>query len=405
MPPSSARAAVLPRVCVVGSGTRFISGISYYTYFLAEALSERYEMSVVLMRNLVPRRLYPGRSRVGAPITDLHASQVCPTFDGIDWHLVPSLARAGTFLRSQRPDVVVFQWWTGAVLPSFLYLQWLAHRIGANVILEFHEDQDTGESALPLVERIVRPCLRHLIGKSDHFVVHSEWDKVRLCAKFGLAATAVSVVPHGPYAMGNLSGDLEPGDATPRVEVFEDVITVLFFGTIRPYKGLEDLIDAFDLLPRDDGKKWKLLVVGETWEGWELPAQKIAASPFCRDIEFVNRYIADKEISGYFDRADIVALPYHRSSASGPLHVSMQRGLPVVVTDVGGLTEAAEGYAGTVFAPPRDPVALAGSIMAAVDLCDVQHVDPQTWDRTRHLFGIAIDGLIASGGATGKRRR
>src|SRR5215469_1721108 len=53
------------KVCVVGSGTRFVSGISYYTYFLAYALKQRYDVVSILMRNLIPRRCYPGRQRVG----------------------------------------------------------------------------------------------------------------------------------------------------------------------------------------------------------------------------------------------------------------------------------------------------------------------------------------------------
>src|SRR3974377_2057895 len=88
--------------------------------------------------------------------------------------------------------------------------------------------------------------------------------------------------------------------------------------------------------------------VGEAWEGWDLPERKIRSSPFAADIEFINRYVVDAEIAGLYSRADVVALPYHRSSASGPLPLTMQRGLPVVITDVGGLTEASRDYSGTV---------------------------------------------------------
>ena len=383
------------RVCIVGSGMKFVSGISYYTYYLANALTEKYQTSVVLMRNLVPRRFYPGRSRVGARITSLRTSDVCPTFDGVDWFAIPSLARAGRFVRRQKPDVIIFQWWTVAVLPSFLYLLFSARRGGAKVILELHEDQDAGEAELPLMERLLSPGLRHLIRRADHYVVHSEWDKARIGEKFSLPSDAMSVIPHGPFEMGSVdesdantsesAGDTDSGD----------VITVLFFGTIRPYKGLEDLIDAFELLPRDGATKWRLLVVGETWEGWDLPTQKIALSPVAQDIEFINRYVTDAEIPGLFSRSDIVALPYHRSSASGPLHLTMQSGLPVVVTDVGGLSEAARDYSGTVFVRPRDPVTLAKGIEASAGLRGVRHQDFHSWERTLELFSTAIDKLCS----------
>ncbi len=268
------------RVCIVGSGTQFVSGVSYYTYFLVDTFAKRYETSVVLMRNLVPRRFYPGRDRVGTPITDLHASKICPAFDGVDWFAIPSLPRAGRFLRQQKPEVIVFQWWTGAVLPAFLYLLAVARRGGAKVILEFHEDQDTGEASLPLVERIVRPGLRRLILGADHFVVHSEWDRNRLCEKFCLEPSAVSVIPVGPFEVGGEHESPARAETGAPSQGSDETITVMFFGTIRPYKGVEDLIDAFELLPRRGRVRWRLLVVGETWEGWDLPERKIRSSPF-----------------------------------------------------------------------------------------------------------------------------
>jgi glycosyltransferase involved in cell wall biosynthesis len=385
------------RICVVGSGTRFISGISYYTYYLADALQQTFSVSVVLMRRLLPRHFYPGKKRVGAHITDIETSSIAPTFDGVDWFAVPSLFRAGRFLRQQKPDVVVFQWWTGTVLHSFLYLLRVARRAGASVVVEFHEDQDSGETGVPLVERIVRPGLRYLIRSTDHYVVHSEWDKDRLGAKFSLDPARVTVIPHGPYP---IYGNSQPpaNRKTPAATVVEDPdggeeVTILFFGTIRPYKGAEDLVEAFNLLPRDGSIRWRLLAVGETWEGWELPAEKIRTSAFAEDIEFVNRYVTDSELPALFNRADIVALPYHRASASGPLHMTMHHGLPVVVTNVGGLSEAAADYSGTVFVPPGNPVALAEGIVSALDLRAQDHADIHTWDVSRVRYVSLVEGI------------
>ena len=379
-----------PAVCVVGSGTEFLSGISYYTYHLASCLSETRPTSAVLMRRLVPRALYPGASRVGAPITELATADVVPTFDGVDWYSPRSVVRAGRFLGRRRPDVVTFQWWTGAVLPAYLYLARRARRWGAKVVIEFHEDQDTGESALPLVGRVVRPGLRHLIRRADAFVVHSEWDRERLCAKFGLPAERVRVVLHGPYAMAGSLADAPKPSTAPAGPV-----RILFFGTIRPYKGLEDLVDAFDLLARDAGTDWRLVVVGETWEGWTLPADKIAASPHCGDIEFVNRYVTDVELRAHLDRADVVVLPYTRSSASGPLHIVMQRGLPVIVTRVGGLTEAAGAYTGASFVPPAEPGAIAAALAAWLPGRGARHEDPHSWDATRRAYDALVADLLA----------
>ena len=260
----------------MGSGTRFISGISYYTYYLSDALQETFDVSVVLMRRLLPRRFYPGRKRVGAHITDIETSSIVPTFDGVDWFAIPSLFRAGRFLRQQQPDVVVFQWWTGTVLHSFLYLLRVARRSGASVVLEFHEDQDSGETGVPLVERIVRPGLRHLIRSAAHYVVHSRMGQgssrgqVRTRPRSGHGHSTRARIPTygetGPAASRRAPAPADAADPDGGEEV-----TILFFGTIRPYKGAEDLVEAFNLLPRDGSIRWRLLAVGETWEGWELP--------------------------------------------------------------------------------------------------------------------------------------
>ena len=86
------------RVCVVGPGTRFLSGITYYTYSLIEALTGAgYHCSAVLIRNLVPVRLYPGRARVGDALTDLSLPPDVPRVDGVE----PVLDQAPQELRQQ----------------------------------------------------------------------------------------------------------------------------------------------------------------------------------------------------------------------------------------------------------------------------------------------------------------
>ena len=83
-----------------------------------------------------------------------------------------------------------------------------------------------------------------------------------------------------------------------------------------------------------------------------------------------------------FANADAVVLPYHRSSASGPLHLAMASGLPVVVSGVGGLIEASDGYEGAIRIPPRDPAAIGTALARVYDLRGTRYVDVHSWDRT-----------------------
>ena len=382
------------KVCVVGSGTRFVSGISYYTYFLACALNERYDVVAILMRHLIPRRWYPGRQRVGHSVMAYDLAAEVPTFDGVDWWGWPSVPRAVSFLRSQRPHVLILQWWSASVLPWYLLLARQAVRRGCVVVVELHEDLDTGEASLPLVGWFARRGLKTLCRRASTLVVHSTWDRDRMSASLSISPERFRVIPHGPYPISGTA----PGEATgpPRARSVRErsELTVLFFGTIRPYKGLEHLIGAFEQVRRDLALPWKLVVVGETWEGWTLPLELIESSPYRDDIQLVNRYVTDQEAAGYFQRADVVALPYLRSSASGPLAIAQACGLPVVVTAVGGLVEAVADYTGAVLVRPGNSDDLARGLLAAADLRGRMHLAPVTWQAVAQSYADIFTAVV-----------
>ncbi len=378
------------RIVVVGSGTRFLSGISVYTVRLAEALADAgVHASVVTMRQLLPTFLYPGKARVGRALTELAGRSGLPTFDGIDWWWLPSLARAAAFLRRQRPDTLVLEWWTGTVFHSYLALALLARALGARVVIEFHEVQDTGELRLPLVDRYSRLMGGAVIGLASGFTVHSEFDRDLLARHWDLGGKPVAVLPHGPYDHYQATG--EPSQVLR--EAPPDVCNILFFGVIRPYKGLEDLVAAFDRLTPAEVQGYWLTVVGETWEGHTLPAEMIARSPYRDRITFVNRYVHDTEVDGYLRGADAVVLPYRRSSLSGPLHVAMGYGLPIVLTSTGGNLESAGGYAGIRLMPVGDVEVLVERLRELPALQGRRFEHPRSWGATAEAYRRFLDAL------------
>ena len=382
------------RICIVGSGMRFLSGISYHTLRLANAMAGMYQTSVILMRQLLPNRFYPGRKRVGRDLTDLKYSPSVQVMNGVDWFWFPSIFRAVALLIRERPNVIVFQWWSGTVLHSYLALALVARSLGAKVVIELHEILDTAEASILPVRAYVGllfPLLRRL---AKGFVVHSEYDREVFAKHFNLRGCPVVVMPPGSYdhyqAMGQ--GDIYR-EAPP------ECCNLLFFGVIRPYKGLEDLINAFNSIPEDEISTYWFTVVGETWEGWTLPKELITNSKYAERITFINRYVPDKEVAAFFAGADAAVLPYHRSSASGPLHTAMSYGLPVVVTRVGGLTEAVANYEGAVLVPPHDPAALQSAMKQIATLRGKRFADPHSWERNvrlySHLFStLAKDGRV-----------
>jgi glycosyltransferase involved in cell wall biosynthesis len=280
------------------------------------------------------------------------------------------------------------------VLHSYLALGVAARLLGARVVIEFHEVQDTGE----LRRRLAAAYARHLIGPLlrlvDGVVVHSRHDLAVLTQAYRIGGKPYVITPHGPYDH-HLTGARHAADMSEPLgfDPAPGLSRLLFFGTIRPYKGLEDLIEAYDSLAEEDAERLALTVVGETWEGWTLPERLIQRSRRASRIRFVNRYVDDAEVAAAFAAADAVVLPYRRSSSSGPLHIAMSHGLPVVVTAVGGLVEAVSRYRGAVLVPPGHPAALADALRGIPAMTGRRYPDPHSWDVTVDAYAGLLDQL------------
>lgn len=375
-------------VLIVGSGTEFLSGISHYTHHVAEAFTERDTVAVILMRRLIPRALYPGRHRVGNDdLTTIAYSPQIPVFDGVDWHSPRSLIAARRFIRQSRPRVVILQWWTAAVAAQFLMLARAATKSGAHVVVEFHEIQDISEASLPMAGTAARASMTRLLRHASGIVVHSSADEEAIRAAFPTGrGMRVAVIPHGPFEQ--VTKPIEPRHRKPG-----EPLKLLFFGVIRPYKGLDDLAVAFEELVAS-GEHVSLTVVGEPWQHNDPVLERLRSAPGLQGkVEIVDRYVRDDEVSGYLADSDILVLPYRRASASGPLALAMAAGMPVVTTDVPALEEVTAGYSGAIHVPTHDPAALAQGIKDAQRLVGQHHESPLSWPAIVERYETLFDAI------------
>jgi glycosyltransferase involved in cell wall biosynthesis len=203
---------------------------------------------------------------------------------------------------------------------------------------------------------------------SSGVLVHHEHDR-RLLESEGvdLSGTTVAVAPHGPYGYLETVRPVAPpefADSPVSADV-PNCCNLLLFGVMRRYKGMEDVVAAFDALPPDAAEKLVLTVVGETWEGWTLPIERLEASPYRHRVRLVNRYVTDPEAAFVFNETDVLVLPYRRVSSSGPLHIAMAQGLDVIMTDLPALRSVADAYAGAEFVPVDDVDALTAALLKA----------------------------------------
>lgn len=374
-------------VLLVGAGTRMLSAMSYYTIRLTNALGQRFKVIHIPMRQLIPSFLYPGRSRVGTATTSLKYDDAVTVLPGIDWYAFPNLFRDLRYIWKHRPDVVIFEWWTGSVLHNYLPIAALCRMTGTRIIVEIHEILDTGEARIPFARAWVSVLGRPFFRVADGFVIHSEFDRAPLHDRYRLGDRPCVVIPLGPMNHHAAGDEQAPVRKCPP----EGVVNILFFGIIRPYKGLEDLIRAFDMLSDDEVQSYWLTIVGETWEGWDLPTKLVNASPHRDRITFINRFVDDEEVVAQFASADAVVLPYLRSSASSPAHVAMSNGLPLVITNVGGLPEAVADYEGAMLVPPSSPKDILAALRKLPSMHGKRFEDPHSWSNTVARYEDLID--------------
>ena len=335
-------------VTIFGPSKRFLSGVSYFTIRLSNALSELFHVKTILFRHMLPKRLFPGWKRVGEDLTKLNFNKNVNVHELLDWYNPLTWIKA--YRLAEHSDAMILQWWTSSVSHMYLSIE-LMNKISKKIptIIEFHEVIDPLENSILPIKLYSRMMGRLVRGFAAHYVVHSSTDLELVSRAYSIPREKITVIPHGIY---DHYPKLDREKAKDILGIHDDFL-IMFFGLLRPYKGVRYLIKAFELLPREIIKRSRLLIVGEIWEDKEsiLLAKK---SKYSDRITLVNRYIPDDEISQYFSAADVVVLPYTRASQSGVAHIAMAFGLPVIATKVGGLSESLGAYEGTMFIEPHD---------------------------------------------------
>ena len=243
---------------------------------------------------------------------------------------VPSAARLLRRVRSLDPDVAHVQW---LAIPRY-DVHWL-RRLQRPTVLTAHD-------VLPRQERNAR-AWGEALGLADRVIVQSQRAVKELVAA-GVPREKLVRIQHPVFDSGVAA---EPPAGR----------TILFFGLIRQYKGLDVLLRALAEVPDA-----RLLVAGDPLDPVE-PLQALA-----RELEVTPRvewrlgFLPDEEIPRLMREATLVALPYRKIDSSGVLATALGHGRPAVVTDVGGLPDAIREFGAGRIVPPEDAPALARAI-------------------------------------------
>ena len=158
---------------------------------------------------------------------------------------------------------------------------------------------------------------------------------------------------------------LTPAEAKLRLGLRHSDRTILFFGRIAPYKGIDLLVNAFEKIAAEDSR-YRLVIAGEAMkeseQQWQTVQRAIEQSPIREQVIQHIRFVPDDEIELFLKAADVLALPYTEIFQSGVLFMAYSFGLPVVATNVGSLPrDIVTGKTGFI-CRAGDPVDLAKAI-------------------------------------------
>lgn len=346
------------KICIVGPQYPWKGGIAKYLDSLAQALRNQYDpvdpkvyWPSHAVHQLSFTRQYPRLLRKNV--------QDFSKFKGLDMLNPLSWIRTANKLQNEDFDLVIFKYWHPYFALCFGYIANKLRKSGSRICFIVDNVSPHDWKWFPFSELLAGYCL----SNGNVFITHSRKVTDELIK---LIPTAfVKQVPHPTYNYGekitvaqarhklNLPKMYDP--KTLKDEKTRPII--LFFGYIRPYKGLDILLHAFAML-----QGWRedvlLLVAGEPFEDMSKYKALADALGIYEKVIWHTRYIPDDKVHLYFSAADLLVLPYKSTTQSGVVEIARSFDLPVIATNTGALSEQVN-----VVVPPNDIEALSGAMM------------------------------------------
>ena len=300
---------------------------------------------------------------------------------------VGAMNRLVRTLARERPDVIHFQW-----LPLPVVDRAFLGRLGriAPIVITCHDSQPFNANPGAAVQRVGATAV---LARFDRIIIHTEQARPRLAA-YGVDARRIQRIAHG------FLDDSEP--VPPPAPIADDrPVRFLLFGKIKPYKGIDLMIEAVKRLAPGTLRRIEVLVIGKPY--METAALEAAAAG-CPQIRFEFRFVPDEEMAELFRWADVLAFPYREIEMSGVLMAALKTARPMVASDIGGFAELLQDGETGFLVQPGDVVGLAQAITRLVEepatrarmsqgLIDLVRAIP-SWDRiaaeTEELYAAAI---------------
>ncbi len=335
------------RIVVVGPTYPFRGGIEQHTTLVVRELRRQgHEVLFISFTRQYPKWLFPGKSDRDpskVPLVE-SAEYLIDSINPLTWR--NALKR----IKDWQPEIVILPWWVTFWTPVWWYLGRGVKRIGAKLVFVVH-------NALPHEARWWdRRLLRLALGRGDRFVAHAESEARVIRAQFADRQVVVTAMP----SFAAVGAEIEADQFAHDLDYPKDKRLLLFCGLIRPYKGLDLLLDALPLVLA--AHDVHLAIVGEMWGDGSVYFEQIERLGLAEYVTVENAFVPDERLRAWVESAEIVVLPYRSATQSAVVQLALGLGTPVIVTRVGGLVEAVEDGVNGLLVEPEDVGALAVGI-------------------------------------------
>ncbi|MDR2882353.1 MAG: glycosyltransferase [Alistipes sp.] len=352
----------MKNITFLGPAWPYRGGIATIIERLAAVFASRGAgVKVLTFREQYPEWLFPGKSqfRDGDPPEGLHIRRCVNTVNPLNWW------RVGRLIRREAPDAVVLKYWTPFMAPCFGTIARVAKRRGNR------NNSSSAPKFLVQLDNIVPHerrwfdglLTRYFVLSMDGFIYMSE-EVGRQLVDFDTAKPRL-YSPHPIF--DHFGATLPRTEAAGRLGLDPEMRYVLFFGLVRPYKGVDMLLEAWATLKsRGVTNNRRLVIAGEFYDDVEKYRGQIAALGLDGDVIIHDRFVHDEHIPLYFSLADLLVLPYRSATQSGVTQIALHFDVPMVATRVGGLPEIVrDGVTGLLCDP--NPAGIADALERALN--------------------------------------
>ncbi len=369
------------KVFIIGPAYPFRGGIANFSETLCNAfINSGCDASVINFTLQYPNFLFPGKTQFteSPPHCDIEIVRMISSVNPLTW------IKTGLYIKKQKPDVVVFNYWMPFFAPTFGTVSRIFKRNNhTKVVAVCH-------NILPHEKRIGDKLFtRFFIKSCDAFVTLSDTVKSELLSISPQAK--VKVIPHPVY---NIFGErVERDIAIKKLGLNHAERYILFFGVVRKYKGLDTLIEAFSnsILKNN---MIKLIVAGEFYENVDDYIEMIKEKGLENKITIFNKFIPSEEVKYYFSACDLVAQTYKNASQSGVTQIANHFEKPMLVTNVGGLSEIVL-HLKTGYVTSQKPEDIAGFIYDFYENNRAVEFHPNlVKEKGKYSWQNMVDGII-----------